>query len=121
MNRSEKKDFVKKLKEELSSSSSVIVAHYSGITVDETDQLRKEMRNNGMVFGAHTVSHPIISKLNNKQTFVEPYLPNHEIGIMHLAAGLWKNNKDMRVDKSVEIEIKTLKNKTVSKSLRFNN
>ena len=57
----------------------------------------------------------------NKQTFVEPYLPNHEIGIMHLAAGLWKNNKDMRVDKSVEIEIKTLKNKTVSKSLRFNN
>ena len=40
---------------------------------------------------------------------------------MHLAAGLWKNNKDMRVDKSVEIEIKTLKNKTVSKSLRFNN
>ena len=39
---------------------------------------------------------------------------------MHLAAGLWKNNKDMRVDKSVEIEIKTLKNKTVSKSLRFN-
>ena len=44
MNRSEKKDFVKKLKEELSSSSSVIVAHYSGITVDETDKLRKEMR-----------------------------------------------------------------------------
>ena len=50
MNRSEKKDFVKKLKEELSTSSSVIVAHYSGITVDETDQLRKEMRNNGAKF-----------------------------------------------------------------------
>ena len=50
MNRSEKKDFVKKLKEELNSSSSVIVAHYSGITVDETDQLRKEMRNNGAKF-----------------------------------------------------------------------
>ena len=26
---------------------------------------------------------------------------------MHLAAGLWENNKDMRLDKSVEIEIKT--------------
>ena len=50
MNRSEKKDFVKKLKEELNSSSSVIVAHYSGITVDETEQLRKEMRNNGAKF-----------------------------------------------------------------------
>jgi len=39
---------------------------------------------------------------------------------MHLAAGLWKNNKDMRVDKSIEIEIKTLTNKTISKSLRYN-
>ena len=50
MNRSEKKDFVDKLKEELNSSSSVIVAHYSGITVDDTEQLRKEMRDNGAKF-----------------------------------------------------------------------
>ena len=50
MNRSEKKDFVQKLKEELDSSSSVIVAHYSGITVDETEKLRKEMRDNGAKF-----------------------------------------------------------------------
>ena len=49
-----------------------------------------------------------------KQTFVEPYLPNYNIGIMHLAAGLWKDDKDMRLDKSVEIEIKTLENKTIS-------
>mgnify|MGYP001338808354 FL=1 len=54
------------------------------------------------------------------QIFVEPFLPNYKIGIMHLAAGLWKNNKDMRVDKSVEIEIKTLTNKIISKSLRYN-
>jgi len=38
---------------------------------------------------------------------------------MHLAAGLWKNNKDMRVDKSVKIEIQTLSNTTISKSLRY--
>ena len=56
-----------------------------------------------------------------KQTFVEPFLPNYKIGIMHLAAGLWKNNKDMRLDKSVEIELKTLDNKAISKSLRFIN
>ncbi len=56
-----------------------------------------------------------------KQTFVEPYLPNYNIGIMHLAAGLWKDDRDMRLDKSVEIEIKTLENKTISKSLRFLN
>ena len=53
------------------------------------------------------------------QTFVEPYLPNYRIGIMHLAAGIWKNNKDMRLDKSIKINIKTLDNKSVTKSLRF--
>ena len=54
-----------------------------------------------------------------KQYFVEPFLPNTKIGIMHLAAGLWKDGKDMRIDKSVEIDIKTLSNKAISKSLRF--
>ena len=56
-----------------------------------------------------------------KQYFVEPFLPNTKIGIMHLAAGLWKDGKDMRIDKSVEIDIKTLSKKTISKSLRFKN
>tara|TARA_B100001540_G_C15742116_1_gene612778 strand:- start:368 stop:1279 length:912 start_codon:yes stop_codon:yes gene_type:complete len=53
--------------------------------------------------------------------FVEPYLPNHKIGIMHLAAGLWKDGKDMRVDKDIKIEIKTLEDKTILKSLRYLN
>jgi hypothetical protein len=52
-------------------------------------------------------------------TFVEPYLPNYKIGIMHLAAGIWKDGKDMRVDKDVQIEIETLDEKKVTKSLRF--
>ncbi len=60
---------------------------------------------------------PKFNEQNN--TFVEPYLPNYKIGIMHLAAGLWENNKDMRLDKSVKIDIKTLDNKSVTKSLRF--
>ena len=53
------------------------------------------------------------------QTFVEPFLPNYKIGIMHLAAGIWKNGKDMRTDKSIEIEIKSLKNNKILKSLRY--
>ena len=53
--------------------------------------------------------------------FVEPYLPNHKIGIMHLAAGLWKDGKDMRVNKDIKIEIKTLEDKTILKSLRYLN
>ena len=54
-------------------------------------------------------------------TFVEPYLPNNKIGIMHLAAGVWKDNQDMRLNKDVQIEIKTLDGKTLNKSLRFEN
>ena len=54
-----------------------------------------------------------------KREFVEPYLPNNKIGIMHLAAGIWKGGKDMRLDKSVKIEIKSLNNNAISKSLRF--
>ena len=53
-------------------------------------------------------------------TFVEPYLPNYTIGIMHLAAGIWKDQKDMRLHKEITIDIKTLKGKTLSKSLKFN-
>jgi hypothetical protein len=55
-----------------------------------------------------------------KKTFVEPFLPNYKIGIMHLAAGIWKDGKDMRLDKNVEIEIETLDNKKITTSLRFN-
>ena len=56
-----------------------------------------------------------------KQTFVEPFLPNKKIGIMHLAAGIWKDDIDMRVDKNIKIDIETLNNKKIYKSLRYNN
>ena len=55
----------------------------------------------------------------SKGEFVEPYLPNNKIGIMHLAAGIWKEGKDMRLDKSIKIEIKSLNDNIISKSLRF--
>jgi len=64
----------------------------------------------------------LLPKFDEKNsTFVEPYLPNYKIGIIHLAAGIWKDKKDMRLNKEITIDIKTLKGKTVSKSLRFNN
>ncbi len=62
---------------------------------------------------------PKFDEVNN--TFVEPYLPNCKIGIMHLAAGIWKDNKDMRLNKEIEIDIKTLQGKILNKSLRFIN
>ena len=54
-----------------------------------------------------------------KNTFVEPYLPNYEIGIMHLAAGIWDGEKDMRLNKEIKIEVRSIKKKILSKSLRY--
>ena len=64
----------------------------------------------------------LLPKYDEQQkTFVEPYLPNYKIGIIHLAAGIWKDGKDMRVDKNIKIEIETLNNNKILKSLRYNN
>jgi len=64
----------------------------------------------------------LLPKFDEKEkTFVEPYLPYYKIGIMHLAAGIWNGNKDMRLNKDIKIDIKTLQNNIKSKSLRFNN
>ena len=63
----------------------------------------------------------LLPKYDQKQsTFVEPYLPNYKIGIIHLAAGIWKDGKDMRVDKTIKIELETLDKNKILKSLRYN-
>ena len=70
--------------------------------------------------GCNWIASHILPKFDeSKKEFVEPYLPNSKIGIMHLAAGIWKEGKDMRLDKSIKVEIKSLKDETLSKSLRF--
>ena len=62
----------------------------------------------------------LLPKYDSKEnTFVEPYLPNEKIGIIHIAAGLWKDKKDMRLNKDVKIELDTLEGKKIEKSLRF--
>ena len=38
---------------------------------------------------------------------------------MHLAAGLWRNKEDMRVNKNVKIIIKCTSGEELEKSLRF--
>ena len=70
--------------------------------------------------GCNWITSNLLPKFDeNKKEFVEPYLPNNKIGIIHLAAGLWKDGKDMRLHDSIKIEIKSLNNNSLSKSLRF--
>ena len=62
----------------------------------------------------------VLPKFDSKsESFVEPYLPNYKIGIMHLAAGIWKEKQDMRVNKDVKIEIQTIEGSKILKSLRY--
>jgi large subunit ribosomal protein L10 len=63
--RSDKKDLVQNLKDELHSSTSVIVTHYSGLTVNESEELRSEMRINGAKF---KVTKNRLTKLALEQT-----------------------------------------------------
>ncbi len=70
--------------------------------------------------GCNWIASNVLPKFDeSKGEFVEPYLPNNKIGIMHLAAGIWKKGKDMRLDKSIKIEIKSLNDNAIYKSLRF--
>ena len=70
--------------------------------------------------GCNWITSHLLPKYDeSRKEFVEPYLPNNKIGIMHLAAGIWKDGKDMRLDKSIKIEIKSLENNIIIKSLRF--
>ena len=60
-----------------------------------------------------------VIKYDTKQnTFVEPYLPNHEIGIIHLAG---KNNDNIRNNKNYISKVKTLDGDIIEKSFRFEN
>jgi hypothetical protein len=54
----------------------------------------------------------------NNSTFVEPYLPNHKIGIIHLAG---KTADKYRFDKNNLLEVRTLNNQIVKKNIRFSN
>ena len=65
--------------------------------------------NNGEFFGIRDIK---------KNTFVENYLPNHKIGILHFAG---KNNDQIRNDKNFISKIETVDGDIIDKKLRFNN
>ena len=52
-----------------------------------------------------------------RNTLVEPYLPNHQIGIIHFAG---KNNDEIRNNKDFISKVKTLDGDVVDLKLRFN-
>ena len=55
----------------------------------------------------------------NKKKFVEPFLPNNSIGIMHLASKIKGENSKMKSKEDTYYQIKSLNNKIIRKNLRF--
>ena len=53
-----------------------------------------------------------------RETLVEPYLPNHEIGIVHFAG---KNNDHIRKNKNYISKIQTIDGDHIDIKLRYNN
>ncbi|MEY4146162.1 MAG: hypothetical protein RL327_641 [Pseudomonadota bacterium] len=51
-----------------------------------------------------------------KNTFVEPYLPHHKIGIIHLAG---KKYDEFRFDKNKLLDVQSLNNNWIKKNIRF--
>ena len=50
MNRETKKNYIEEMKKVFSSNEAVMVTHYKGLNVIQLDSLRKELRENGILF-----------------------------------------------------------------------
>jgi large subunit ribosomal protein L10 len=65
MNKETKKNYIEEMKKVFSSNESVMITHYQGLNVVELDKLRKELRENGIIF---KITKNRITKLAVKET-----------------------------------------------------
>ena len=65
MNKETKKSYIEEMKKVFSSSEAVMIAHYQGLNVVQLDELRKELRENGIIF---KITKNRITKLAVKET-----------------------------------------------------
>ena len=65
MNKDQKKSYINTMKESFDTNDSVLVTHYQGLTVNQLDELRSEMRKHGIMF---KITKNRITKLALKDT-----------------------------------------------------
>ena len=68
MDKEAKKNYVEEMKTKFSSNESVMIAQYQGLNVTELDELRKELRDNGILF---KITKNRITKIAIKETPVK--------------------------------------------------
>ena len=65
MNKEQKKNYVSEMKDFFDTNDSILVTHYQGLTVNQLDELRAEMRKQGIMF---KITKNRITKLALKDT-----------------------------------------------------
>ena len=65
MSKESKKNYVEEMKKNFTDNESVMIAQYQGLNVKELDALRKELRENGILF---KITKNRITKLALKET-----------------------------------------------------
>ena len=65
MNKEQKKNYISEMKKFFNDNDSILVTHYQGLTVNQLDQLRGEMREHGILF---KITKNRITKLALKDT-----------------------------------------------------
>ena len=65
MNKEQKKNYITEIKKFIDANDSVLVTHYQGLTVNQLDELRAEMRKQGIIF---KITKNRITKLALKNT-----------------------------------------------------
>ena len=65
MNKETKKNYIEEMKKVFSSNESVMITHYQGLNVVQLDELRKELRENGILF---KITKNRITKIALKET-----------------------------------------------------
>ena len=65
MNKEQKKNYIEKMTTDIDKSEAVIVTHYQGLNMPQLDQLRKQMREHGILF---KITKNRITKIALKET-----------------------------------------------------
>ena len=65
MNKQTKKNYIEEMRKVFSSNESVMITHYQGLNVVQLDELRKELRENGILF---KITKNRITKIAVKET-----------------------------------------------------
>ena len=105
MNKEQKKNYITEIKKFIDANDSVLVTHYQGLTVNQLDELRAEMRKHGIMF---KITKNRITKLALKDTkckdianlFSGPTavaLSNDAISSAKILTQFSKNNQKLKI------------------------